>query len=50
MMVACDEKRLLQLQRKLAKVKLLTVDDPGFVPIGKIARWLKCNTGRLEKI
>ncbi len=35
MMEARDEKRLLQLQRKLAKVKLLIIDEPGFVPLSK---------------
>lgn len=30
-----DEKRLLQLQRKLAKVKLLIIDELGFVPLSK---------------
>ena len=32
---ARDEKRLLQLQRKLAKVKLLIIDELGFVPLSK---------------
>ena len=35
MMEARDEKRLLRLQRKLAKVKLLIIDEPGFVPLSK---------------
>ncbi len=35
MMEARDEKRLRQLQRKLAKVKLLIIDEPGFVPLSK---------------
>jgi len=35
MMEARDEKRLLQLQRKLAKVKLLIIDELGFVPLSK---------------
>ncbi|MFV0385463.1 ATP-binding protein [Paracoccus sp. (in: a-proteobacteria)] len=35
MMEARDEKRLLQLQRKLAKVNLLIIDDLGFVPQSK---------------
>ena len=35
MMEARDEKRLLQLQRKLAKVKLLIIDALGFVPLSK---------------
>ena len=35
MMEARDEKRLLQLQRKLAKVKLLIIDELGFVPLRK---------------
>ena len=35
MMEARDEKRLLQLQRKLAKVKLLILDELGFVPLSK---------------
>jgi DNA replication protein DnaC len=35
LMEARDEKRLLQLQRKLAKVKLLIIDELGFVPLSK---------------
>ena len=35
MMEARDEKRLLQLQRKLAKVRLLIIDELGFVPLSK---------------
>ena len=35
MMEARDEKRLLQHQRKLAKVKLLIIDELGFVPLSK---------------
>lgn len=35
MMEARDEIRLLQLQRKLAKVKLLIIDELGFVPLSK---------------
>ena len=35
MMEARDEKRLRQLQRKLAKVKLLVIDELGFVPLSK---------------
>ena len=35
MMEARDEKRLLQLQRKLTKVKLLIIDELGFVPLSK---------------
>lgn len=35
MMEARDEKRLLQLQRKLAKVKLLIIDELGFIPLSK---------------
>ena len=35
MMEARDEKRLVQLQRKLAKVKLLIIDELGFVPLSK---------------
>ena len=35
MMEARDEKRLLQLQRKLAKAKLLIIDELGFVPFSK---------------
>ena len=35
MMEARDEKRLLQLQRKLVKVKLLIIDELGFVPLSK---------------
>ncbi len=30
-----DEKRLLQLQRKLAMVRLQIIDELGFVPLGK---------------
>jgi DNA replication protein DnaC len=30
-----DEKRLLRLQRQLAKVKLLIIDELGFVPLSK---------------
>jgi len=32
---ARDEKRLLRLQRQLAKVKLLIIDELGFVPLSK---------------
>ena len=35
MMEARDEKRLLRLQRQLAKVKLLVIDELGFVPLSK---------------
>jgi len=35
LMEARDEKRLLRLQRQLAKVKLLIIDEPGFVPLSK---------------
>lgn len=35
LMEARDEKRLLQLQRKMAKVKLLIIDELGFVPLSK---------------
>ena len=32
---ARDERRLLNLQRKLARLKLLTIDELGFVPLSK---------------
>ena len=32
---ARDERRLLNLQRRLARVKLLIIDEPGFVPLSK---------------
>ena len=35
LMKARDEKRLLRLQRQLAKVKLLIIDELGFVPLSK---------------
>jgi DNA replication protein DnaC len=35
MMEARDEKRLMRLQRQLAKVKLLIIDELGFVPLSK---------------
>ena len=35
LMEARDEKRLLRLQRQLAKVKLLIIDELGFVPLKK---------------
>ncbi len=35
LMEARDEKRLMRLQRQLAKVKLLIIDEPGFVPLSK---------------
>lgn len=35
LMEARDEKRLLPLQRQLAKVKLLIIDELGFVPFSK---------------
>jgi len=35
LMEAQDEKRLLRLQRHLAKVKLLIVDERGFVPLSE---------------
>jgi len=35
MMEARDEKRLLRLQRQLVKVKLLIIDELGFVPLSK---------------
>ena len=35
LMEARDEKRLMRLQRELAKVKLLIVDELGFVPLSK---------------
>lgn len=35
LMEARDEKRLLRLQRQLAKVKLLILDELGFVPLSK---------------
>ena len=35
LMEAQDEKRLLRLQRHLAKVKLLIVDELGFVPLSE---------------
>ena len=34
-MEARDEKRLLRLQRQLAKVSLLIIDELGFVPLSK---------------
>ena len=34
-MEARDEKRLLRLQRQLVKVKLLIIDELGFVPLSK---------------
>jgi len=34
-MEARDENRLLRLQRQLAKVKLLIIDELGFVPFSK---------------
>ena len=33
---ARDERRLLNLQRKLARLKLLIIDELGFVPLSKI--------------
>ncbi len=35
LMEARDEKRLLRLQRQLAKVKLLIIDELGFLPLSK---------------
>ena len=35
LMEARDEKRLLLMQRQLAKVKLLSIDELGFVPLSK---------------
>jgi len=35
LMKARDEKRLLRLQRQLAKTKLLNIDELGFVPLSK---------------
>jgi len=35
LMEARDEKRLLRRQRQLAKVKLLIIDELGFVPLSK---------------
>ena len=35
LMEARDEKRLIKLQRQLAKVKLLIIDELGFVPLSK---------------
>lgn len=35
MMEARDEKRLMRLQRQLAKVRLLIIDELGFVPLSK---------------
>ena len=35
LMEARDEKRLMRLQRQLAKVKLLIIDELGFVPLSK---------------
>ena len=35
LMEARDEKRLLRLQRQLSKVKLLIIDELGFVPLSK---------------
>ena len=35
LMESRDEKRLLRLQRQLAKVKLLIIDELGFVPLSK---------------
>ena len=35
LMEARDEKRLMRLQRQPAKVKLLIIDEPGFVPLSK---------------
>ena len=32
---ARDERRLLNLQRRLARVKLLIIDELGFVPLSK---------------
>ena len=34
-MEARDERRLLNLQRRLARVKLLIIDELGFVPLSK---------------
>ena len=35
LMEARDEKRLLRLQRQLAKIKLMIIDELGFVPLSK---------------
>ena len=35
LMEARDEKRLLRLQKQLAKYRLLTIDELGFVPLSK---------------
>ena len=35
LMEARDERRLLQLQKRLATVKLLIIDELGFVPLSK---------------
>ena len=42
LMEARDEKRLLRLQRQLAKVKLLIIDELGFVPLSKTGAELLC--------
>lgn len=38
LMKARDEKRLLRLQRQLAKVSLLIIDELGCVPLSKTGR------------
>ena len=35
MMEARDERRLLNLQRQLARLNLLIIDEPGFVPLSR---------------
>ncbi len=35
LMEACDEQRLLRLQKQLATQQLLIIDEPGFVPLSK---------------
>jgi len=39
LMAAIDEKRLLRLHRRLAKVKLLIIDELGFLPLSTIGEW-----------
>ena len=34
-MAARDERRLLRLQKQVTGYKLLIIDEPGFVPLGK---------------
>ena len=49
LMEARDEKRLMRMQRQLAKVKLLIIDELGFVPLSKTGAEILLKTGAVKR-